>query len=312
MSNEKPFTALSQPFAKRLLEYSTGRKEEKKARAAELHEMVEQEPGLHCPKCGAFAGQYLRDVLNNHRQAPTAKAIDKKHLKIEPSRNGKKPVYCTLLIDPQWLKGSPSENADRELGGYVDAPADATDAWYRERLKHLQLIEVRGNVTAGTADDDDDIAPSEEVDNVEGDEADDDADNQKSWLPATITLRDGREIDTQHGTVPKRSAFTCGSCGQLADLLESVKDYTGRSQAEYGDTVGQRSAPVSIYCLQCYDPQRDADKYPYGGRYFKVPDDTDIERLITAEREWTARTRSRPEGLLAAFGTAVCLDDASS
>lgn len=32
-----------------------------------------------------------------------------------------------------------------ELGGYIDAPIDATAAWYRQRLKNLRLIEVRGH-----------------------------------------------------------------------------------------------------------------------------------------------------------------------
>ena len=63
LPNEMPFTALSQPFAQRLLEYAEGNKGEKMLRAAELSEMAEKEPGLHCPKCGEFAGQFVRDVL---------------------------------------------------------------------------------------------------------------------------------------------------------------------------------------------------------------------------------------------------------
>ena len=108
LENEQPFTELSVRFARGLAEYSQGSKDEKRARAAELFVLVDDEPGLKCPRCGQFAGQYLRDVLNNHRQAATAKAIDKKHLRIEPGRNGTKPVYCYLLVHPDWLKGSPS------------------------------------------------------------------------------------------------------------------------------------------------------------------------------------------------------------
>ncbi|HET6881771.1 MAG TPA: DUF1156 domain-containing protein, partial [Pirellulales bacterium] len=73
LDNERPFSELSQPFARLLAEYGQGNKDEKRARAAELFGKVESEPGLRCPKCGTFAGQYLRDVLNNHRQAATAK-----------------------------------------------------------------------------------------------------------------------------------------------------------------------------------------------------------------------------------------------
>lgn len=146
LGNEGPFTELSQPFAQRLLDYAKGKKAEKKQRATELYEMVESEPGLCCPRCREFAGQYLRDVLNSHRQATTAKAIDKKHLRIEPPRNSTKDVYCYLLIDPEWLKGSPGFVDGDELGGYPDAPLAATQRWYEHRLRNLKLIEVRGRI----------------------------------------------------------------------------------------------------------------------------------------------------------------------
>ena len=56
--------------------------------------------------------------------------IDKKHLKIQPARNSMKPVYCYLLIHPDWLKGSPGAIDGQELGGYSDAPVEATARWY--------------------------------------------------------------------------------------------------------------------------------------------------------------------------------------
>lgn len=106
LDNELPFTELSPPFAQRLNEYAEGKKDDKQRRVEELLDLVDQEPGLCCPKCGEFSGQFLRDVLQMHKRAPRASAIDKKDLKIEPPRNGKKPVYSYLLIDPQWLRGS--------------------------------------------------------------------------------------------------------------------------------------------------------------------------------------------------------------
>ena len=69
------------------------------------------EPGLRCPKCGEFAGQYLRDVLNKHHHARRRTEIDKKHLNIQPPRNGTKHVYCYLLVDPNWLQGSRGTNS---------------------------------------------------------------------------------------------------------------------------------------------------------------------------------------------------------
>ncbi len=289
LENEQPYTVLSPGFTKRLMEYGEGSKGDKTYRIHELSGLVENEPGLNCPRCGTWSGQRVREILAMHRGAKRTADIDKKHLGIVPARNGKKPVYCTLLIDPQWLQGSSGETAGGgEAGGFIDAPIDATDAWYRERLKNLRLIEVRGVAGDAVVADEDEAAPSAEG-SEQAQEADEDADSEKTWVPPTITLRDGRKIDTTRGTVPKRSAFACGTCGLQSDLLDSVKGYTQRAKMDTKDATAQRSLPVSVYCLQCYDPQRDADGHPYGGRYFKVPDAADIERLIAAEREWAAR-----------------------
>ncbi|MGC9260191.1 MAG: DUF1156 domain-containing protein, partial [Phycisphaerae bacterium] len=285
LENEFPFTVLSAEFTKRLMEYGQGGKTDKEFRIRELSDLVEKEPGLKCPRCGTWSGQSIRDVLTAHRQTTRAADMDKKHLGILPERNGKKPVFCTLLVDPEWLAGSPGVAEDgTELGGYIDAPVAATEKWYRERLKNLRLIEVRGKVGG------EEETPAEE-NLAEGNatETSGESVDEKIWLPPTITLSDGRVIETGKGTVPKRSSFTCGSCGQLADLLESVKDYTNRTRMDQHDATQQRSAPVSIYCLQCYDPQRKTEYHPYEGRYFKVPAVADIERLLAAEREWLAR-----------------------
>ncbi|MEX2215948.1 MAG: hypothetical protein WD768_17685, partial [Phycisphaeraceae bacterium] len=122
---------------------------------------------------------------------------------------------------------------------------------------------------------------------TEGTEEEDE--KEKSWLPPTITLADGRVIETGKGTVPKRSTFTCQSCGQQSDLLDAVKSYTDRTRLDTGDATAQRSLPVTVYVLQCFDPQREAEGHPYGGRYFKTMDKPDVERLIAAEGEWTDR-----------------------
>jgi len=128
LDSEFCFTELSQPFAKRMADYSKGDIAEKRARIKELCEMVHSEPGLMCPKCGEFAGQYLRDILNQHASAKRLSAIDKKHLNIQPPRNGTKHVYSYLMIDPEWLKGTAGIMNDKELGGYADAAADSSGA----------------------------------------------------------------------------------------------------------------------------------------------------------------------------------------
>ncbi|MEZ6152341.1 MAG: hypothetical protein R3C09_19750 [Pirellulaceae bacterium] len=138
LENEGPFTALSQPFAQRLLDYGKGKKEDKVLRAIELFELVDKEPGLCCPACGEFAGQLLRDVLQAHKRATRVSDMDKKHLKIQPKGNSIKPVYCYLLVDPEWVKGSPGFVGEEELGGYPDATVEATERWYQERSKSLE------------------------------------------------------------------------------------------------------------------------------------------------------------------------------
>lgn len=81
-----------------------------------------------------------------HRGATRVSDIDKKHLHILPERNSTKPVHTYLLIDPEWLKGSPGSVEACELGGYADAPPETTEAWYSERIKNLRLVEVRGRI----------------------------------------------------------------------------------------------------------------------------------------------------------------------
>ncbi len=285
LGNEQPFTELSQPFAHRLQEYGEGKKHEKKARAAELYDLVDSEPGLRCPLCSEFSGQYLRDVLNSHRQAATAKAIDKKDLHIEPSRNSVKPVYCYLMIDPDWIQGAPGKVDGKTLGGYSDAEIEDTIAWYTERLKGLRLIEVRGRIkladdtsVANSAESAEPVeqVPDEVEDEGETQTAADEPDRKEFGLPRFITRTDGRQVDTRRGTIPKQSHFTCGSCGKQQDLRESVE------QTGHG-------APVAVYAVQGYCPDCDAEGRVYGGRYFAALSELDSGRLSAAEREWRDR-----------------------
>lgn len=170
LGNEHPYSVVSQPFAQALMAYEKDGREVLDARIKFLSERLDAEPGFKCPACGTFAGQYMRDILAKHTNSQKYADIKKKDYRILPGGQGKKPVYCTLLIDPEWLKGSAGaiESGSEagasacpstaltgdgpytgELGGYVDAPIDATAAWYRERLKNLRLIEVRGQCAAG-------------------------------------------------------------------------------------------------------------------------------------------------------------------
>lgn len=266
LSNELPYSVISGPFARALLEYEKGGRDELNARIAFLSEQLASEPGLNCPVCGQFAGQYVRDILAKHRDSKTYGAIKKKDYRILPSGQSKKPVFCTLLIDPEWLKGTPGVGTVG-LGGFADAPVDATAAWYHDRLNNLRLIEVRGQASRDAKNDADQMQDGAE----------------EPGLPPRITLRDGRILDTRAETIARKangkewdSHFVCAGCGTAQDLRLSVQ-------------ATRRTAPVAPYVIQAYDRDRDVSDAPYGGRYFKAVDTRDVDRMIAADREWTAR-----------------------
>lgn len=282
LGNETPYSIVSQPFAQALMAYEKDGREVLDARIKFLTETLDTEPGFKCPACGSFAGQYVRDILAKHTGSQKYGDIKKKDYRILPGGQGKKPVYCTLLIDPEWLKGSPGTGGDDELGGYIDAPVDATSAWYRERLKSLRLIEVRGRVgtTENAAAGDEESGSSTGGSSTGGDvEPGDD----KVWVPDKITLTDGRSVNTRAETIARKadgkdwdSHFVCGGCGTPQDLRLSVQRT-------------RRTAPVAPYAIQAYDPAREAEGGVYGGRYFAAPSAADMDRLVAAEREWASR-----------------------
>lgn len=128
--------------------------------------VLDAKGNVACPHCG-------------HREQFTRLNNKGKNKKIEMS----------LLVHPQWLKGSPKHDGKgREFGGSVTDSAEATAVWNQERAGQMKLIEVRGAL------------PEEIV------------------LPET-----GIPFRTDQGTVPKKSNFACGACGTVQDVLESVK-----------------------------------------------------------------------------------------
>ena len=254
LENEVPYTVLSAEFTKRLMEYGQGNKADKEFRLRELSDLVEKEPGFHCPRCRTWSGQSIRDVLTLHRNAARSADMDKKHLGILPERNGKKPVYCTLLIDPAWLAGSPGVAEDgTELGGYIDAPVEATEKWYRERLKNLRLIEARGTVGEASAEE-----------------------GQSQTLPETIALPSGKILHTSFGTMPADGEFVCQACGQRNAALAAA-EATGKVLPEFP------------YAIQAYEPDRDDGQRPYGGRFFRAPTESDIQKVLEACRDWATQ-----------------------
>ena len=114
------------------------------------------------------------------------------HVNLTKGKNKK--VQLTLLVHPEWLAGSPKQDADgRPYGGSAQDDAESTARWNQERASTIRLLEVRG------------ILPDELT------------------CPETaITFR------SDVGTVPKRSNFACGACGTVQDILSTVRS-TGKT-----------------------------------------------------------------------------------
>jgi putative DNA methylase len=103
----------------------------------------------------------------------------------------KKKVGLTLLVHPEWLKGSSRTAPDgTPYGGAAQDSAATTALWNTERAGHIRLLEVRGEL------------PDEVT------------------CPQTgVTFH----TDKRGGTVPKRSTFACAACGTSQDILSSVR-----------------------------------------------------------------------------------------
>lgn len=137
-SDEIPFTTTSQTFAKLVNQYDKGTTQDTIDRWTELNALVDQEEGLKCPQCHAFAGKHFKNVLQSHTSCK-ATARKKKDFNIK-----KKKVQLWLLISPEWARGTNGKDGkSREYGGYAGAPTEDTAVWNTKRLENLSLIEIR-------------------------------------------------------------------------------------------------------------------------------------------------------------------------
>ncbi|MDR3555650.1 MAG: hypothetical protein P4L55_12910 [Syntrophobacteraceae bacterium] len=184
LEDESPFTEMPQDFARLLNDYDKGNANDTLERTLALKDRAKEEPALHCPHCGTFAGKRLRDILQRHAQPNLSAAKRKK----KDFGLKSKSIQMYLLIHPEWLKGASGFDEDNELGGWAGADSSTTAVWFERRIAGLALVEVRGNS-----------------------------------LPKTVSISDGALIETDTGTVPKQAHFTCGSCGKSQDRLGATK-----------------------------------------------------------------------------------------
>ena len=101
-----------------------------------------------------------------------------------------KKIELSLLIHPDWLRGSPGlDERGNEFGGSATDTPGATAAWNAERARSLRLVEARGT------------------------------------LPETIVCPEtGKAFSTRRGTVSRKSHYECGAtCGKENDVLGSIR-----------------------------------------------------------------------------------------
>lgn len=184
LDDEPSFTEMTQEFAQLLKDYEKGDWRDTLDRLSKLKEHVNKEPGLCCPECNTFSGRHVENTLENHAKPSTKVSRRKK----KDFRIQRKSVHMYLLIHPEWLKGAPGFEGDKELGGWAGAPVEETAEWYNRRLDNLAIVEVRGEE-----------------------------------LPEHIKFYDGKTLNTYQGAPPKQ--FICGHCGKSQGRLDSTKTF---------------------------------------------------------------------------------------
>jgi putative DNA methylase len=163
-----------------------------------------------------------------------------------------KKVELSLLVHPEWLAGSPRNDATgRSYGGSAQDDAESTARWNLERADKIRLLEVRGALPESVT------------------------------CPETqVTFNSGKG----GGTVPKKSSYTCASCGTTQDVLQTVRQ-TGKT------------GPLAAYSAHGVSPKRKSDRMPYGGRFFSPFNELFARQYSAAAEEW----EQRKDGDLANF-----------
>jgi adenine-specific DNA methylase len=126
--------------------------------------VLDRKKGVICPLCGHTAMVNLGKGKN-------------------------KKVELSLLVHPQWLAGSPKQDANSQpYGGSAQDDVAATTRWDSERASKIRLLEVRGT------------------------------------LPKEVTCPETKiTFAPENGTVPKKSHYACSACGTVQDVLTTVK-----------------------------------------------------------------------------------------
>ncbi len=176
------------------------------APSASLVVAESEQPYVVMDKCGNYSCPKCGQAYQDEKAATTGSSVSL-------GRPTNKKIDCTLLIHPNWLRGTGGIAPNGQTyGGSATDDLQSTSAWNNERFRTLKLIEVRGT------------------------------------LPDSIVCPDTKEVfstKTGIGNVPRRSTFACQekTCGKEQDVLESIK--------KSGKTGPVAAYAIQGYCPVC-------------------------------------------------------------
>lgn len=145
------------------------------------HALLDPVEGIVCPHCAHKVSAHI------HPKDGLVIAGERGQIKLGKSTNKK--VELSLLVHPQWLDGSPKQDAQGQpYGGSAQDDVTATTRWDNERASKIRLLEVRGA------------------------------------LPDEVTCPETKiTFAPENGTVPKKSHYACAACGTVQDVLTTIK-----------------------------------------------------------------------------------------
>jgi len=150
---------------------------------------VEEESARMAPDVPLYVApsEYPFSVLNPKKGVTCPHCGHTELVKLGKGKNKK--VELSLLVHPQWLAGSPKQDANSQpYGGSAQDDVAATTRWDSERASKIRLLEVRG------------------------------------VLPDEVTCPETKiTFAPEIGTVPKKSHYACAACGTVQDVLTTIK-----------------------------------------------------------------------------------------
>ena len=213
------------------------------------------------------------------------------HVNLTKGKNKK--IQLTLLVHPEWLAGSPKQDADgRPYGGSAQDDAESTARWNQERASKIRLLEVRGTETRMVADKITGILKEAEVIPLKVSCPETGVTFFTDAKGGTAALKEKTdkvtrqiELDADRNPIKKAedSTFACRADGQRNDVLTAIKA-TGKT------------GPMAAYAIQGYAPKRHAGGIPYNGRFFAPFKKELAKQYNVALEEWESRKNGDLKG----------------